>query len=234
MFDEVLRAWKERLLRPFALASVGVSPNTITLVSGACGVVCAACCWNNSPVFALFWWVLNRILDGLDGTVARITKRQTDFGGHLDILVDFSVYALVPLALAACASFSAPTSGAAVSLLLSVGFLEGTYFVNAASLFQLSAILEKRRFAQKAFTSVAMPKGIIEGAETVVAYSAFIVTPLCEPLNLAFVLTIEFSIFATLVALTSVLRTVWAYRILANHGTANSEDYLNKENRRSQ
>jgi hypothetical protein len=34
---------------------------------------------------------LNRIFDGLDGIVARIHKKQTKFGGVLDLYIDFIV-----------------------------------------------------------------------------------------------------------------------------------------------
>ena len=36
-------------------------------------------------------WNLNRIFDGLDGVVARIHKKQTKFGGILDLYIDFIV-----------------------------------------------------------------------------------------------------------------------------------------------
>ena len=42
-------------------------------------------------------WCLNRFLDGMDGVVARATKTSSDFGGYLDIVVDFTVYGVVPL-----------------------------------------------------------------------------------------------------------------------------------------
>ncbi len=47
--------------------------------------------------FALI--VLNRIMDGLDGAVARATT-PTDSGGYLDIVVDYVFYGSVPLAFA--------------------------------------------------------------------------------------------------------------------------------------
>ena len=42
---------------------------------------------------------IGRICDGLDGAVAKQTK-QTDFGGFLDIVLDFAFYGMIPLAFA--------------------------------------------------------------------------------------------------------------------------------------
>jgi len=39
----------------------------------------------------MIYWILNRILDGMDGMVARKRNISTKFGGYLDILVDFTV-----------------------------------------------------------------------------------------------------------------------------------------------
>jgi hypothetical protein len=35
-----------------------------------------------------------------DGFVARLAKKQTDFGGYLDIVCDFAIYALLPVSIA--------------------------------------------------------------------------------------------------------------------------------------
>ena len=45
--------------------------------------------------------MLNRILDGFDGMYARKTGRTTEFGGYLDIIVDFTIYGLIPVAIVA-------------------------------------------------------------------------------------------------------------------------------------
>ena len=45
--------------------------------------------------WALATLLLNRMCDGLDGVVARLTQ-PTDFGGYLDIVCDFLFYAFVP------------------------------------------------------------------------------------------------------------------------------------------
>lgn len=52
-------------------------------------------------------FLLTRLLDGIDGAYARATNQCTEFGGYLDIVVDFTVrirkiillqiYGLIPL-----------------------------------------------------------------------------------------------------------------------------------------
>jgi len=38
-----------------------------------------------------YCWILNRILDGFDGLVARERNQQSDFGGYLDLVLDVAV-----------------------------------------------------------------------------------------------------------------------------------------------
>lgn len=73
----------------------GITPDGLTLVGFAIGVLAL-------PFLALGWYLaalvvilLNRLLDGLDGALAR-RRGLTDAGGFLDISLDFLFYALVP------------------------------------------------------------------------------------------------------------------------------------------
>eukprot|EP01116_Phalansterium_solitarium_P012228 TRINITY_DN28313_c0_g1_i1.p1 TRINITY_DN28313_c0_g1~~TRINITY_DN28313_c0_g1_i1.p1 ORF type:complete len:205 (-),score=25.54 TRINITY_DN28313_c0_g1_i1:13-627(-) len=204
MLDLRLRFLKERLLEPFA-TYIPFSPISLTLTGLVFGLISAFLC--ASGIYGkgfVFWW-LNRIFDGLDGVVARVQKKQSDLGGYLDILCDFLVYALLPVCLV--------VSRSSDRTWLLVALLESAYFVNAASLFQLAAILEKRALGSKSkkeLTTITMPdaggKVLIEGTETMVFYSLFILFP--EHLDLLFL------IFASLVAITSLQRlalAVWYF-----------------------
>lgn len=78
-----------------ALDRPGISPDGLTLLGFAIGVLAL-------PFLALGWYsaalvaiLLNRLLDGLDGALAR-RRGLTDAGGFLDIALDFLFYALVP------------------------------------------------------------------------------------------------------------------------------------------
>lgn len=66
-------------------------------------------------------------------------NKQSEFGGYLDILCDFTVYSCIPIGLV-LARKSDP-------LWLSLSVLLSAYFVNAASLFHLSAILVRNSIA---------------------------------------------------------------------------------------
>jgi phosphatidylglycerophosphate synthase len=82
------------------LATSGIGADAITV--GACilGLGGAAAVAFGEFTLALLLLIANRIADGLDGAVARATQ-ATDRGAFLDIVLDFAVYAAVPLGFAA-------------------------------------------------------------------------------------------------------------------------------------
>ena len=200
MFDVFLRALKDRLLAPVARwLGPGLHPDVVSVLAFLVGVGAAALAWRGALGAALLLWLASRTLDGLDGTLARVHGTGSDLGGYLDILLDFIVYALLPLALVASTP-SRPVALAGV-------FLEGTFFVNAASWMYLSAILERRAegaAARGERTTVTMPPGLVAGAETVVFYSLF----LLFPARLAEL----FTLMGALVLVNVVQRFAWAAR----------------------
>ena len=202
MFDTFLRALKDRLLEPLARRlGPGLAPNAVTLLACLAGLACAGAAWRRADGVALALWAANRFLDGLDGTLARVHGRQTDFGGYLDLLLDFVGYAAVPTGLA----FGRP----APLLLGACAVLVGSFYVNAASWLYLSAVLEKRSAgaaARGARTTVARPAGLVAGAETVVFYALFLALPAYAPAL--------FGLMAGLVYLTVAQRVWWARRHL--------------------
>jgi phosphatidylglycerophosphate synthase len=202
MFDDWLRSLKDRLLAPWLRrVSPVVRPNAISLVAFMCGVGAAAAAWQRRYGVALCLWLANRALDGIDGTLARVQNAQSDFGGYLDILLDFGIYALIPIGLVA----GAPTPGAWQAAVVMLA----TFYINAASWMYLAAILERRSVAPGPHadrTTVTMPPGLIAGAETFIFYTIFIICP--TRLALLFVL------MAALVGLTIVQRLVWAAKVL--------------------
>ena len=137
MLDPMTREAKERLLRPIAAAMTGTHPGLITAASLVFGLTSFGLAWGQFYLLALLFWWLNRFTDGLDGTVARLTGRQSDLGGYLDILSDFLVYALVPIGLV--------LADLAVGRLVALVLMLAIYYINAASWMYLAAILEKRR-----------------------------------------------------------------------------------------
>jgi len=136
------------------------SPNQLTVGSLLCGLASAFYVAQGQMEIGLLLWGFNRALDGLDGAVARLFNLQSDFGGHLDIVSDFIVYAALPAAL------KAPC----------LPWLLAVYVANAVSLFKLSALLETRTGRQEV-TSVQMPPALIEGFETIIVYTLALALP---------------------------------------------------------
>lgn len=201
MFDHLLRGLKDRLLAPLAMVLRGVPPNALSLLALLLGLAAAASAARGAWGIGLALWLANRVTDGLDGTVARLADTQSDFGGYLDILLDFIVYAAVPL------GFAIQSSDRLV-LLWAVA-LEGIFFVNACSWMYLSAVLEKRASGARAtgeLTTVTMPPALVAGFETVVFFALFYLFPARLPLL--------FGLMTTLVGINVVQRLVWARRVL--------------------
>lgn len=203
MLDPLLRRAKDRMLAPPARAMGRlVHPNAVSLAGFAVGAGCAWTAYQHWYGAALLLWLLNRVLDGLDGSIARAAGRQSDLGAYLDILLDFAVYALIPLALA----LGRPTEPGQLGAL---GALLASFYLNAASWMFLAALQEKRALGaarRGASTGVVMPTGLIEGTETILFFSLFLLFPEAQvPL---------FGVMALLVALTALQRLVWATRHL--------------------
>jgi phosphatidylglycerophosphate synthase len=202
MIDRLLRLPKDRLLTPLARCwPQGISPTAVTLAGCAAGLGAAVAAGQRLFVLALVLWLLNRTLDGLDGVLARIQGRQSDLGGYLDMLLDVVVYAAIPIGLALAMD--------SVNVWLWLAVMLATFYINAASWMYLSALLEKRNQGARERgekTSVTMPPGLIEGAETLVGYTLFLVLP--EQVGLLF------GLMALLVLFTAAQRLVWAVRNL--------------------
>jgi len=198
MKDALLREQKDRVLRPLVEQFLGnVSPNLLSYIAVVPGILAAVAVFSEYYWLGLFLWLLNRLMDGIDGLAARVQDTKTDLGGYLDLLLDFAVYLAVPIAFV----LAAPST----ALLWALAFLLGSYQINTLSWTLLSSILEKRQQSESGrLTSIEMPPGLIEGAETVLIYSLFFILP-----QYAFWL---FLLMGTLVFFTAGQRIVWAYR----------------------
>jgi phosphatidylglycerophosphate synthase len=201
MFDNYTRKLKVTLFAPLVTVFGRFSPDTITWIALLLGIAAAVCAGLALYGAGLALWLLNRIFDGLDGELARKSGRQTDFGGYLDIVFDFVVYAAVPVGLV----FGVDSA----ELWEALAFLLGAFYVNAASWMYLAAILEKRQAgaaAQQEFTSITMPSGLIAGTETIIIFSAFFLFP-------AWLAWLYWSM-GGLIMVGVVQRLVWAKRAL--------------------
>ncbi len=69
-----------------------ITPNSITYTGFLFGIMAALCLMFHLYIIALALILINRLCDGLDGGVARISDTQSDYGGYLDIVLDFIFY----------------------------------------------------------------------------------------------------------------------------------------------
>lgn len=138
--DTQLRHVKEAIFVPFCrVVGKWFTPIQLTIIGFIFGLFSPLCLGFGYNMLGGLFWAINRIFDGMDGTVARLSNRQTDFGGYIDIICDFIIYALIPISLV----YYQPSYQSYLILSL----LQATFFVNAASLMFLASVLEKR--AQK-------------------------------------------------------------------------------------
>jgi phosphatidylglycerophosphate synthase len=164
MFDARLRPLIDPPLNVLARAldGNGVSANAITGVGFLIGLGAAAAIGLGYVTLGLVLLLINRLLDGLDGAVARRVG-PTDFGGYLDIVLDFLVYAAVPVGFAVLD----PEANALPAAVLLLSFM-GT----GSSFLAYAVVAAKRSLSteirgRKSFYYLG---GLTEGTETIVFF----------------------------------------------------------------
>ena len=204
----VLDRFMRRLIDPAldqagrSLGSRGVSADALTFAGLGAGLAAALCMALRLDVAALVLFLGNRLLDGLDGAVARATAR-TDRGGFLDIVLDFAVYGAVPLAFA----LRDPAANAIPAAVLLFAF-----HVNGASFLAFAAVAAKRGLDGAAYPdkSIYFTAGLAEGTETILFFAAMILWPGAFPL-LAYA-------FAGLTLMSAVARIAVAWHAFRDYG----------------
>ena len=202
MIDAKLLPLQRRLLRPIALGLVtfGVRADQVTMTGFLLGIVALPLLASQQYTWALVFILLNRVLDGIDGEVARLTI-ATDRGAFLDIALDFVFYALIPLGFA-LANVTENALAAAVLLAAFVG--------TGSSFLAFSMIAQKRKLHAQKFPSKGLYYlgGLTEGAETIAVFVAFCLWPdLFTPLAYG---------FAFACGLTTLSRWLQGWHLLAD------------------
>jgi phosphatidylglycerophosphate synthase len=123
---------------------------------------------------ALLLILLNRLADGLDGAMARRT-RKTDRGGFLDITLDFIFYASIPFAFA----LADPLHNA-----LAAAFLIFSFVGTGCSFLAYAIMAAKRGISTdlRGQKSLYYLGGLTEGTETIVAFVLACLWPAYFPL----------------------------------------------------
>ncbi len=169
MLDEELRRGAKPLYKPVAtaLARRGVTGNALTVVGLVAGVLCLGAIALGLNVLALFLWLLNRLLDGLDGEVARLRAETSELGSFADIAADFFMYGGFLVALAV----QHPEARLALVMLFFAYYLNGSLFL------ALSGILEKRNAERRTERGFHFRRSLTEGFETILVGVLFLVFP---------------------------------------------------------
>ncbi len=155
------------------LAQRGVHPNTLTILGFLIGISTIPLIAYGYFLPAFFALILNRLLDGLDGAVAR-AKSLSDLGGFLDIVSDFIVYSSIPFAFVLYDA----TYGVWSSFLI-FSFMGATSSFLAYAI--MSAKQEKKPCAKRGLKSFHYLGGISEGFETFLALAIVCLFPWSFP-----------------------------------------------------
>lgn len=160
MIDITLRSFIDPILLKIAkkIKKTGLKPNHITLIGFAVGLCAIPSLYFDYYKLALLFILLNRLFDGLDGSLASITQK-TDFGGYLDIVLDFIFYSSIIVGF----SLSQPENSLYSVILIFSFICTGTTFL-AFSIFAEKLKIEHSHFKNKSFF---YQHGLIEGFETI-------------------------------------------------------------------
>lgn len=210
MFDTVLR---RRLAAPLdriaaALDVRWVTPDRLTLAGLVLGLASAGLAAGQLWGWALVAWLGSRLLDGLDGPLAR---RRTPAahpraaGGFLDITCDMTVYGatVVGVAVGVTSSSDLPGGWAPFAAVLLA------YYVNGTSFLAFSSIAERTGRQLDDGRSLSFLGGLAEGTETVVVHSLWLLLPVFAA-QIAVV-------WAAVVAVSATYRIVVGHRLLRDH-----------------
>lgn len=151
------------------IAAAGISANAVTITGCVIGLAAAFAVWQHAYLLGLFLLLLSRLCDGLDGSVARATK-ITDFGGYLDIVLDFVFYGAIPLGFILADPVN---NGVAGGVLIFSFYITGSTFL-------AYAIMAERHNMQstvRGVKSLYFTTGLAEGTETIIVLSAFCLFP---------------------------------------------------------
>jgi len=203
MLDGPLRPAKDRLLGPLMRGPLrAVSPMVMSVLALVAALGAAVAAWRQLAAAAVVLWLISRIADGLDGALARHQEVANDAGGLVDIVFDTVGYAAIPLGVAAGIDTRAAW--------ITVAVLLAMFYVNAMSWTYLAALLEKRNAGAAALgasTSTVMPRGLVEGTETIVFFAVALAW---QDAAVA-----VFATMAAAVAVTIAERMWWARGVLA-------------------
>ena len=183
----------------------GFTADQLTFAGFACGIASFLCLAFERNDLALIFFVINRLADGIDGELARLSE-GTDAGAFLDITLDFVIYALIPVGFA----LYNPAINALPAAVLVASFV-GT----GASFLAFASQADKHAISHPDFSYKGLYylNGLAEGTETILCFVLMCLFPASFPI-LAYG-------FAAICVITTINRIYFGYRTLK---TVNSKD----------
>lgn len=150
------------------LAGLGVTANGLTFTGLALGLAGAASIALGHIGWGLALIIANRLLDGLDGAVARV-RGPSDLGGYFDIVADFAFYVSVPL------GFGVLSAANTLPALV----LVASFVLTGVSFLAFAVIAGKRGATTEAHgkKSFFYSTGLAEGTETIAVFIAMCLWP---------------------------------------------------------
>lgn len=171
----------------------------ITLAGFGFGLASCAMMFTGDYMIALGLLILNRLCDGLDGAVARARGESSDFGGYLDIMLDFIIYALFPFAAGLGIGTMESITVSAFILFSIIG--TGVSFL-AYAIICAKRGLETSHQGKKTFY---FSNGLMEGTETIIVMMLMCLLP-------QYFIMIG-TIFGVLCVITTAMRIRMAYHV---------------------
>jgi len=197
MFDRQIQNFTQKPLQYIVkLFLKFISPNQMTLIVFGFGILMCISIVIDQYLIGILFLFLNRLCDGLDGAMARLTA-PTPLGGYLDIVLDFLVYGGFVL------SFGLTEQNYTfLSMVLLFCYIgTGTTFLAKAAILPSLTHQNQNNDIPKSFHYAV---GLVEGTETIV----FMILCLLFP-NLFVYLS---SIFIVLCLITIVFRIIVCYK----------------------
>ena len=199
MFDPQIQKYIQKPLQYIAkLFLKFISPNHMTLIGFSFGVLMCLFIIIDQYLMAMIFLFLNRLSDGLDGTMARL-QTPTPLGGYLDIVLDFLIYGGFVLSFGITEQNNTLLSMILLFCYIGTG---STFLAKAAILPSLT----NQTLNEEIPKSFHYAVGLVEGTETIIFMFLCLLFP-----SLFIYLA---SIFIFLCLITIVFRIIVFYREL--------------------
>ena len=149
-------------------SDTGLTANQITVAGFLLGLCMIPAIATEHYGLALTLLLANRIMDGVDGAVARI-QGPTDLGAYLDIVLDFIIYSAVVFGFC----LDQPENA------IFGAFLIFSFIGSGTSFLAFAILAEKRKLSSEAQgkKSIYYLSGIAEGFETIVVLALMCLFP---------------------------------------------------------